>query len=82
MAGEVESKNSKKTIRLSPWYYICMCGGIVIMVHLVNWGDTPLAAGLECAAGAVLGICVFYFAKYIIFAEPRIDKTNDEKPKT
>ena len=37
------------------------------MPHLVDWDDTPLAAGLECAVGATLGVGAFYAGKYLLF---------------
>lgn len=82
MSDTKNSQNKKKSIASNPFYFVCMAGGIVLMTYLADWGDGPLASGLECAVGAALGIGVFYFGKYILFAGHSIDKTNDEQPKT
>ncbi len=71
------TKKPKK--RLSPYYYACMIAGIIAMTYLADWGDTPLAAGLECGAGAALGSLVFYIGRYLLFAGSKIDKTKAEQ---
>lgn len=80
MNGEAESQNTKKPKKsLSPYYYACMIAGILAMSYLVDWGDTPLAAGLECGAGAALGSLVFYIGRYLLVAGRNIDKPKDEQ---
>ncbi len=78
MTGEVESQNSKKPKRLSPYYYVCMIGGIVTMTYLADWGDSLLAAGLECGVGAALGIGVFYIGKYLLSGIHNVDEPKNE----
>lgn len=80
MSVEAESQNNKKSKkRLSPYYYACMIAGILAMTYLADWGDTTLAAGLECGAGAALGISVFYIGRYLLFSGRNIDKPQDEQ---
>ena len=66
MTEEAKSQKSKKPIRLSPYYYVCMVGGIFLMSLLIDLGDSVLAAGLECGIGAALGIGVFHIGRYFL----------------
>ena len=82
MRGEADIEKEKKQVRISPFFYVCMAAGIVSMTYLANWGDTPLAAGLECAAGAALGIGVFYLGKHLFSCSCNTGEKNDESRKT
>ncbi len=66
MTDARNNQNKKKSIASNPFYIVCMAAGIVTITYLADWGDTPLAAGLECAAGALLGISVFYVGKFFL----------------
>lgn len=76
MTDARNNQNKKKSIASNPFYIVCMAVGIVTMTYLADWGDTPLATGLECAAGALLGISVFYVGKFFLKEIHRMKKKN------
>ena len=61
-------------------YYICMCLGIIITVHVLDLDmyflDTRIAAGLECAIGAACGIGAYYLIR-LVFQEEENKRKND-----
>ena len=46
------------------------------MTYLADWGDTLLAAGLECGVGAFLGSVAFYIGKFFLKGRHRMKKKN------
>ena len=49
----------KQTRRMSWVELVCMVAGIVAGSIFLDFGDSRLAAGIECGFGCLAGLCVY-----------------------
>ncbi len=66
MTNETDQRKEKRPVCISPFFYVCMGAGIVIMSMVLDFGESMLAAGLECGIGALLGGSVFYGIRWCV----------------